>query len=170
MFNKNHTNSRNDYTEDDIIKMMEFLIDIIFIVFGDMMLQHTIYNRKYNWNKQNCSPLLTGYNNRVLSLSMTYQQILARVTQHDGSNSGAWTSYQIGTIELTLVFRGVCIAQSLVFCEVFMLDNYQLLPKKGLSFGSNWKRWKRIPEFLSVTHGNVTLNMWSTITGKMISQ
>jgi hypothetical protein len=68
---------------------MEFLIDIIVILFGDMMLQHTIYNRKYNWNKQNCSPLLTGYNNRVLSLSMTYQQILARVTQHDGSNSGA---------------------------------------------------------------------------------
>jgi hypothetical protein len=24
LFNKNHTNSRNDYTEDDIIKMMEF--------------------------------------------------------------------------------------------------------------------------------------------------
>ena len=60
---------------------------------------------------------------------MTYQQMLARVTQHDGSNSGAWTSYQTGTIELTLVFCGVCIAQSLVFCEVFMLDHYQLLPK-----------------------------------------
>ena len=69
--------------------MIEFLIDIIFIVFGDMMLQHTIYNWKYNWNKQNYSPLLTVYNNRVLSSSMTYQQILARVTQHDGSNSGA---------------------------------------------------------------------------------
>ena len=67
MFNKNHTNSRNDYTEDDIKKkVMEFLIDIIFIVFGDMMLQHTIYNRTYNRNKQNYSPLLTVYNNRVL--------------------------------------------------------------------------------------------------------
>ena len=129
MSNKNHTNSRNDYTEDDIIKMMEFLIDIIVILFGDMMLQHTIYNRKNNWNKQNYSPLLTVYNNRVLSSSMTYQQILVRVTQHDGSSSGAWTSYQTGTIELTLVFCGVCIAQSLVFCEVFMLDHYQLLPK-----------------------------------------
>jgi hypothetical protein len=28
-----------------------------------------------------------------------------------------------------VVFCGVCIAQSLVFCEVFMLDHYQLLPK-----------------------------------------
>jgi hypothetical protein len=109
--------------------MIEFLIDIIFIVFGDMMLQHTIYNRKYNWNKQNYSPLLTVYNNRVLSSSMTYQQILARVTQHDCSNSGKWTSYQTGTIELILVFCGVCIAKSPVFCEVFMLDHYQLLPK-----------------------------------------
>jgi hypothetical protein len=95
--------------------MIEFLIDIIFIVFGDMMLQHTIYNRKYNWNKQNYSPLLTVYNNRVLSSYMTYQQILARVTQHDCSNSGASTSYQTGKIQLTLVFCGVCIAQSLVF-------------------------------------------------------
>jgi hypothetical protein len=68
---------------------MEFLIDIIFIVFGDMMLQHTICNRKYHWNKENYSPLLTVYNNRVLSSSMTYQQILAKVTLHDGSNSGA---------------------------------------------------------------------------------
>jgi len=89
LFNENHTNSRNDYTEDDIIKMMEFLIDIIFIVFGDMMLQQTIYNWKYNWNKQNYSPLPTVYNNRVISSSMTDQQILARVTPHDCSNSGA---------------------------------------------------------------------------------
>jgi hypothetical protein len=25
LFNKNYTNSRNDYTEDDIIKMMEYI-------------------------------------------------------------------------------------------------------------------------------------------------
>ena len=152
--------------------MIEFLIDIIFIVFGDMMLQHTIYNRKYNWNKQNYSPLLTVYYNRVLSSSMTYQ-ILARVTQHDCSNSGTWTSYQTGTIELILVFCGVCIAKSPVLCEVFMLDHYQLqlyYQKQWLSFGSNWKKWKRIPEFLSLTHGDVTLNMWLTITGVMILQ
>ena len=87
MFNKNLKKLRNDYTEDDIIKMMEFLMYIIFSVFGDMMLQHTIYNRKYNWNKENYSPLLNVYINLVLSSSMTYQQILARVTQHNGSNS-----------------------------------------------------------------------------------
>jgi len=51
--------------------MMEFFMDIIVILFDDMMLQHTIYNRKYNWNKQNYSPLLTVYDNRFLSSSMT---------------------------------------------------------------------------------------------------
>ena len=96
--------------------------------------------------------------------------MLARVTQHDGSNSGAWTSYQTGTIELTLVICGVCIAQSLVFCEVFMLDQYQLLPKTMTIIWIELERWKRIPEFLSLTHGDVTLNIWSTITGKMILQ
>ena len=45
-------NSRNNYTEHGIIKMMEFLIDTILVVFVEIMLQQTIYNRKYNWNNQ----------------------------------------------------------------------------------------------------------------------
>jgi hypothetical protein len=53
-----------------------------------------------------------------------------------------------------------------VKCSCWITINYY--QKQWLSFGSNWKRWKRIPEFLSVTHGDVTLNMWLTITGKMI--
>ena len=31
--------------------MMDFLIDTIFVVFGEMMLQQTMHNMKYNWNE-----------------------------------------------------------------------------------------------------------------------
>jgi hypothetical protein len=41
-----------NYTEDDIKKMMDFLI--VFLVFGDRMLQQTTYNR----NKQSMLYLL----------------------------------------------------------------------------------------------------------------
>ena len=53
-----------------------------------------------------------------------------------------------------------------VKCSCWITINFY--QKQWLSFGSNWKRWKRIPEFLSLTHGNVTLNMWLTISGRMI--
>ena len=49
MLNQNHINSRNNYTKHDIIKMMDFLIDTILVVFGEMVIQQTTYN----WNKQN---------------------------------------------------------------------------------------------------------------------
>jgi hypothetical protein len=45
-------NSRNNYTEHGIIKIMDFLIDTIFVVFVEIMLKQTIHNRKYNWNNQ----------------------------------------------------------------------------------------------------------------------
>ena len=32
--------------------MMDFLIDTLFVVFCEMMLQQTMHNIKYNWNEQ----------------------------------------------------------------------------------------------------------------------
>jgi hypothetical protein len=45
-------NSRNNYIEHGIKKIMEFSIDTIFVVFVETMLQQTMHNRKYNWNNQ----------------------------------------------------------------------------------------------------------------------
>jgi len=39
-------NSRNNYTEHGTIKIMEFLIDTIFIVFVEIMLQQTIHQQE----------------------------------------------------------------------------------------------------------------------------
>ena len=44
--------SRNNYTEHAIIKIMEFSIDTIFVVFVEIILQQTMHNRKYNWTNQ----------------------------------------------------------------------------------------------------------------------
>ena len=33
-FRKEHSDSKNKYTEEDIIKMLEFLVDNIFVVFA----------------------------------------------------------------------------------------------------------------------------------------
>ena len=33
-FVKEHSDSKSKYTEDDIINMLEFLVDTIFVVFG----------------------------------------------------------------------------------------------------------------------------------------
>ena len=45
-------NSRNNYIEHGIKKIMEFSIDTIYVVFVETMLQQTMHNRKYNWNNQ----------------------------------------------------------------------------------------------------------------------
>ena len=34
-FVKEHSESKNKYTEDDIVNMLEFLVDNIFVVFGE---------------------------------------------------------------------------------------------------------------------------------------
>ena len=54
--------------------MMDFLI--VFVVFGDRMLQQTTYNR----NKQTMLYYLLFITIIVLSSSMTYQQIHNKVT------------------------------------------------------------------------------------------
>jgi hypothetical protein len=107
--NKNHTNSRNDYTEDDIIKMMEFLIDIIVILFGDMMLQHTIYNRKNNWNKQSYSPLLTVYNIiyfniYIINWICLFFQVFVQEQNYQYQFSGLWRSIGLRTFVSGLNF------------------------------------------------------------------
>ena len=41
-FVKEHSDSRNKYTEDDIINMLEFLVDNIFVVFGGKVFQQIV--------------------------------------------------------------------------------------------------------------------------------
>ena len=41
-FVKEHSDSKNKYSEDDIIKMLEFLVDNIFVVFAGKVFQQTV--------------------------------------------------------------------------------------------------------------------------------
>ena len=53
-FVKEHSGSKNKYYEADIIKMMEFLVDNIFVVFAGKLFQQTFGIP----NGTNCAPLL----------------------------------------------------------------------------------------------------------------
>ena len=53
-FLKEHSDSKNGYTEEDIIKMLEFLVDNIFMVFPGKVFQHIIGIPMGT----NCAPLL----------------------------------------------------------------------------------------------------------------
>ena len=53
-FVKEHSDSKNKYTEDDIINMLEFLVDKIFVVFGGKVFQQIVGIPKGT----NCAPLL----------------------------------------------------------------------------------------------------------------
>ena len=39
---KEHSDSKNKYSENDIMKMLEFLVDYIFVVFARKVFQHTV--------------------------------------------------------------------------------------------------------------------------------
>ena len=51
---KEHSDSKNKYTEDDIINMLEFLVDNIFVVFGGKVFQQIVGIPMGT----NCAPLL----------------------------------------------------------------------------------------------------------------
>ena len=53
-FVKEHSDSKNKYSEDDIIKMLEFLVDNIFVVFAGIVFQQTVGIPMGT----NCAPLL----------------------------------------------------------------------------------------------------------------
>ena len=53
-FVKEHSDSENKYTEDDIINMLEFLVDNIFVVFGGKVFQQIVGIPMGT----NCAPLL----------------------------------------------------------------------------------------------------------------
>ena len=53
-FDKEHSDSKNKYTEDDIINMLEFLVDNIFVVFGGKIFQQIVGIPMGT----NCAPLL----------------------------------------------------------------------------------------------------------------
>ena len=53
-FVKEHSDSKNKYSEDDIIKMLEFLVDNIFVVFAGKVFQQTVGILMGT----NCAPLL----------------------------------------------------------------------------------------------------------------
>ena len=55
-FVKEHSDSKNKYTEDDIINMLEFLVDNIFVVFGGKFFQQIVGIPMGT----NCAPLLAG--------------------------------------------------------------------------------------------------------------
>ena len=55
-FVKEHSDSKNKYTEDDIINMLEFLVDNIFVVFGGKVFQQIVGIPKGT----NCAPLLAN--------------------------------------------------------------------------------------------------------------
>ena len=52
---KEHSDSKNKYTEEDIVKMLEFLVDNIFVVFAGKVFQQIIGIPM----GANCVPLLT---------------------------------------------------------------------------------------------------------------
>ena len=54
-FVKEHSYSKNKYTEDDIINMLEFLVDNIFVVFGGKVFQQIVGIPMGT----NCTPLLS---------------------------------------------------------------------------------------------------------------
>jgi hypothetical protein len=60
---------KNNSFDGSFSTLMDFLIDTIFVVFGDMMLQQTTYNR----NKQTMFYYLLLITIFVLSSSMTYR-------------------------------------------------------------------------------------------------
>ena len=51
---REHSDSKNEFSEDDIIKMLEFLVDNIFVVFAEKVFQQTVCIPKW----ENCVPLL----------------------------------------------------------------------------------------------------------------
>ena len=51
---KEHSDSKNKYTEDDIINMLEFLVDNFFVVFGGKIFQQIVGIPMGT----NCAPLL----------------------------------------------------------------------------------------------------------------
>ena len=53
-FVKEHSDSKNKYTEEDNIKMLEFLVDTIFVVFEGKVFQQIIGIPM----STNCAPLL----------------------------------------------------------------------------------------------------------------
>ena len=53
-FVKEHSDSNNKYTEDDIVNMLEFLVDNIFVVFGGKVFQQIVGIPMGT----NCAPLL----------------------------------------------------------------------------------------------------------------
>jgi len=56
-FVKDHTDSKTKYTEDDIVNVINFLIDNIFVEFGGRIFQQTLGIPMGT----NCSPLLVWF-------------------------------------------------------------------------------------------------------------
>jgi len=62
----------------------------------------------------------------VISSLMTYHRVCSK-SNTTGATSGAETAYLSGASELTLGFCGVCVPQSLVFCDVFCRSLFVIL-------------------------------------------
>lgn len=58
-FVKHHTDSNNKYTETEIIKMLDFLSENIFVKIGDLIFQQTHETVSFPMGT-NCAPLLAN--------------------------------------------------------------------------------------------------------------
>ena len=71
LLSKYHIHSRNNYTENDIIKMMNVLIDTTLVVFDEMM-----YKTGNTTGKNKLSTTTCRLQQTRFTSSMTYQQFL----------------------------------------------------------------------------------------------
>ena len=73
-FVKEHSDSKNKYSEDDIIKVLEFLVDNIFVVFAGKVFQLTVGIPMGT----NCAPLLADIflyiHTKRISYSLCFQR------------------------------------------------------------------------------------------------
>ena len=68
-FVKEHSDSKNKYTEDDIVNMLEFLVDNIFVVFGGKVFQQIVGIQMGT----NCVPFLADIYTKRNSYSLCSQ-------------------------------------------------------------------------------------------------
>ena len=71
-FVKEHSDSKNKYTEDDIVNMLEFLVDNIFVIFGGKVFQQIVGIPMGT----NCAPLLADiflYSYEAEFISLCFQ-------------------------------------------------------------------------------------------------
>ena len=92
-FVKEHSDSENEYSEDDMIKMLEFLVDNIFVVFARKVFQQIVGIPMGT----NCAPLLADI------FLYSYEAEFISLCSYPGGNS-----WRIGSISNTGTWMMFC--------------------------------------------------------------